>query len=322
MRMMRFCAIFLALSLVGGCDDPPAPEKKTNESMAVGRPRIALVMKTLTNPFFVEMERGARRAEGKFGIELVVKTAAQETSIEQQIAIVADLITQKVSAVVIAPGDSVKLIPILKQATDAGIKVINIDNRLDPEYSRKLGLEGVPFISVDNEEGAYLAAKELVKDVTAPMQAAVIEGIRGAANAQARKLGAQRGFAQSPAVSLVASETANWKIDEAYDVTRKIMTTNPDVKLIFCANDMMALGAVRLLREKGLLGTVKVGGFDALAEAVQAVKAGEMAVTIDQQADRQGFMGVEAAVLAIGGKTPPLETMVDVKVITAAAISR
>ena len=55
---------------------------------------VALVMKTLTNPFFVEMERGARQAEQELGIELIVKTGAQETSIEQQIAIVRDLLAQ------------------------------------------------------------------------------------------------------------------------------------------------------------------------------------------------------------------------------------
>jgi len=73
-------------------------------------------MKTLTNPFFIEMEKGARRAEQALNIELVVKTAAQETSIEQQIQIVEDLIAAKVDAIVIAPGDSELLVPVLKKA--------------------------------------------------------------------------------------------------------------------------------------------------------------------------------------------------------------
>ncbi len=70
-------------------------------------------MKTLTNPFFVEMERGARRAEQELGVNLSVKTAAQETSIEQQIQLVEDLIATNVNAIVIAPGDSQRLIPAL-----------------------------------------------------------------------------------------------------------------------------------------------------------------------------------------------------------------
>jgi ribose transport system substrate-binding protein len=64
----------------------------------------ALAMKTLTHPFFIEMEKGARRAEAEMRVNLQVRTAAQETSIEQQIQIVNDLIAVHVDAIVIAPG--------------------------------------------------------------------------------------------------------------------------------------------------------------------------------------------------------------------------
>ena len=106
-------------------DAPPPPTQPE-------RKRVALVMKTLTNLFFVEMEKGARRAEKELGVDLQVKTAAQETSIEQQIQIVEDMIAAKVDAIVIAPGDSQLLVPVLKKAADAGIKIVNLDNRLDP----------------------------------------------------------------------------------------------------------------------------------------------------------------------------------------------
>jgi ABC-type sugar transport system substrate-binding protein len=86
---------------------------------------------------------------------LTVKTAAQETSIEQQIQLVEDLIVARVNAIVIAPGDSQRLVPALKKAADAGIKIINIDNRLDEKAVAQAGLAPVPFISVDNDAGAY-----------------------------------------------------------------------------------------------------------------------------------------------------------------------
>src|SRR5690242_5041107 len=141
---------------------------------------IALVMKTLTNPFFIAMEKGARRAEQELGIHLIVKTAAQETSIEQQISIVEALIQTKVDAIVIAPGDSTGLIPVLKKAQDAGIVIVNIDNRLDPEQSAKVGLVHVPFISVDNEQAAYLSTKFISEQIKTPTKAVILEGIRTA----------------------------------------------------------------------------------------------------------------------------------------------
>lgn len=280
---------------------------------------IALVMKTLTNPFFVEMEKGARQAEQELGIQLIVKTAAQETSIEQQIEIVDELIHEAVDAIVIAPGDSLELIPVLKKAQDAGIIVINIDNRLDPDYSQALGLENVPFISVNNQQGAYLSAKYVSDQITRPTKAAIIEGIRSTQNAEDRKNGALQAFSENPNVTLVASETANWKITEGYDVTKALFAAEPEIGAIFCANDMMALGAIQYLKEAGRT-DVLVAAFDALAEAKEALQAGTLAVTIDQQAAKQGYMGVQYAVQALAGKPLPSETLIEVLVINAANV--
>ncbi|MEZ4646001.1 MAG: sugar ABC transporter substrate-binding protein [Chloroflexota bacterium] len=278
-------------------------------------PRIALVMKTLTNPFFVEMEKGARRAEMEFGINLIVKTAAQETSIEQQIEIVDELIQEQIDAIVIAPGDSLELIPILKKAQDAGIVVVNIDNQLNPEYSTALGLTNVPFISVDNRQGAYLSAQYVSRQIIEPGEAVIIEGIRGAQNAEDRKLGAMQAFAENSNLVMVASESANWKIDEAYTVTAAIMAEHPNIKVIFCANDMMALGAIQYLQEAGR-NDVLVAAYDALAEAKEALRNGTLQATIDQQAAEQGYLGVWYALRALNGEELPTQTLVDVILVT------
>ena len=279
--------------------------------------RVALVMKTLTNPFFIEMERGARRAEKELNVDLQVKTAAQETSIEQQIQIVEDLINAKVEAIVIAPGDSQRLVPVLKKAADAGIKLVNIDNRLDPGALAQAGLPVVPFISVDNEKAAYASAG-LIADGAAPgTQAAILEGIRSADNARQRAAGAKRAFAENPAIKLVAAESANWKIDEGYSVTKQLFADHPEIKLLFAANDMMALGALKFLQETKR-SQVRVAAYDALDEAVAEVKAGRLAVTVDQQAAEQGFQGVMLAVRLLQGESVPALMLIDTRLITAA----
>ena len=327
-QMCSILLIALALAIgVSGCGDssdqaPSVAAQKTSAppvempSKPAPKPIIALVMKTLTNPFFVDMEKGARRAERELGAQLRVKTAAQETSIEQQIQIVEELIEAKVNAIVIAPGDSLDLIPVLKKAQDAGIRVINIDNRLDPVYSARLGLGPIPFISVDNEQGAYKAVKVLSERIAQPTQAAIIEGIRGAANAEARKQGALRAFAENPAIRVVASETANWKIDEGYQVTEKLFDTHPAIGALFCANDMMALGALKYLEASGK-SRVLVAGFDALEQARAAIRAGKLVASIDQQAAQQGYLGVQYAVRALAGESLPAETLIDTALVTA-----
>ena len=313
--------LIIGVWLIAACDKPPpAPSVEQSHASPQQKAKIALVMKTMTNPFFVVMEQGARQAEKDFDIDLLVKTAAQETSISQQIEIVDQLIRdQNVDAIIIAPGDSVQLIPILEQAQDAGIKIVNIDNRLDAAFSERHDLRDVPFISVDNEQGAYLSAHYIASAVTEPSHAVILEGIRSAANAQARLAGARRAFAENPNVQLVATETANWKIDEGYQVIQVLYQQYPQIRLIFCANDMMALGVIKYLQETQRH-DVAVAAYDALSEAQDAIRQGWLAATVDQQAARQGYLGVEYAVRLLRGETLPAETFVDVKLVTAASL--
>ena len=327
--MKRLLAVLLLSLILVACSDSGGPDVSTvvkapaREALAPKpqpkNEQIVLVMKTLTNPFFVEMEKGARRAEKELGVNLQVKTAAQETSIEQQVQIIEDMITAKADAIIIAPGDSQRLVPVLKKAADSGIKIVNLDNRLDPEAVKKAGLMPVPFISVDNEKAAYEAAKYVVDTINKPTEAAILEGIRSADNARQRMEGAKRAFAGNKAIRLVAAESANWKIDEGYAVTQQIFSKHPNVKLIFAANDMMGLGALKYLQETGKT-DVKIGAYDALAEAVSEVKAGRLMVTVDQQAAEQGFQGVVLAMRILKGESVPEILLIDTRLVTSESV--
>lgn len=312
-------AVLSAVLLLSGCGTARQTQtpagNATDAAKTKTKKTVALVMKTLTNPFFIKMEQGARRAEKELDIKLIVKTGAQETSIDQQIAIVDQLIQQKTDAIVIAPGSSTELVPVLKKAQDAGIAIINIDNRLDVEVCKKAGLKNVPFVSVNNQKGAYLAAKYVSDQIKEPVQVIVLEGIPEAKNAQDRKKGIVQALKENPNIQLVASQTAHWKIDEAMNVTTELFSKYPGIGAIFCANDMMALGSIEYLRQTGKK-YIPVAGFDALDEALTALKQGALSVTVDQNAEQQGYTGVVYAVKLLQGETVPPETMIDVKLIT------
>lgn len=315
-NLMAVCLLGL---LVAGCG-----EKKNTQTVSgaiapaaqeqVAKHKIGLIMKTLTNPFFLEMEKGARSAENELKIDLIVKAATQETSIEQQIQFVEDLTTSKVDAIVIAPGDSQTLIPALKKASDAGIKIVNIDNQLDPATVKAAGMSPIPFVSVDNEKAAYEVVK-LISTATKPAEAIVLEGIKSAANGQQRVAGAKRAFAENKLIKVVASESANWKIDEAYTLSKTLFAKHPKVTLVFAANDMMALGVLQYLQEVKRT-DVQVVGFDALNDAVAAVKAKTLVATVDQQAAEQGKMGIELAEKLIKGEKVDEMTLVAARNVT------
>jgi ribose transport system substrate-binding protein len=98
-------------------------------------------------------------------------------------------------------------------------------------------------------------------------------------------------------------------------VARKLLKAHPGLGVLFCANDMMAIGAIKYLRESGH-GQVLVAGFDALSEARAAVRAGQLAVTVNQQADRQGYLGVKTALKLLAGEPVPMNLRVDVRLVT------
>ncbi len=290
------------------------PETTASEEQPSG-PEVALILKTVGNPFFAQVEQGAREAESKLGLQVQVKAVATETAVEQQIALVEEAIQAEVDAIVIAPMSATELVPPLAKAQQAGILVINIDDRLDPIRSQEEGLLDVPYVGVDNEQGAYLAAKFLADRIGQPTQVAILEGAPEASNAQARTAGALRAFQENRYTHVVATETAHWKIDEAYQVIGSLYEAYPEIGAVFSANDMMALGVLKYLEETGR-SDVLVAGYDALDEAREAVRQGKLLVTVDQQAARQGYLGVEYAWRGLQGEELPKETLIDIRLVT------
>lgn len=316
-----------SLALLGACSDSSTEAVKSVAVVAstavttpkAHSPKVALIMKSLTNPFFIEMERGARRAEREAGIELQVTATSQETAVEQQIQLIEDQIKRKVDAIIITPNDPQRLIPALKRAQDAGIKVVNIDDRLNPETVAASGMKPVPFISVDGEDAAYRAAKFAAEPITQPSEVAIIEGVRSTENSAKRQRGAERAFKENSKLKIVASETARWQIDEGYEVAKRVFTAHPKIRVVACANDLMAIGVMKYLSESGKTG-VRVAGFDALDEAKAAIRAGSMAVTVDQQSAQQGYQGVMTALKLMRGEAVESVVRVEARLLTRDAL--
>jgi len=324
-RIRLFLASLLLLSLCC-CGKSERPQEKAVHDSIPGtasapqqKLKIALVLKTLTNPYFAGIEKGARRAEQEFGVDLQVKTGSQETAIEQQIQIVEELIELKVDAIVITPGDSKRTIPILRKALDAGIVVINLDNPLDAALLVRNRMQSVPYVSVDNAQASYQVVKSVTQSITKVTKAAIIGGIVGAGNSQLRIQGATRAFEENPAIRMVAMESADWQIEQGHDAARRILLKHPDLGILFCANDMMALGAIQYLHESGRK-NVSVIGYDALTEARAAIAAGTMVASVDQQAEQQGYLAVSLAVRALHGEKIPAKILVDAQIVNAASL--
>lgn len=310
--------ILIVLGLCGpGCDNQSDSGGGATTQPAGRRPRVALMMKAGTNPFFAQMERGAREAAEKLGVDLQSYSLHKETNAEQQASQVETVISKGVDVMLVTPADSKAIVAPLVQAQARGIKIINIDNRIDGPTALAAGLKITCFIGPDNEEGSRLCSELMFKRIGNEGKVAMLEGVRGADNAEARKRGFQKALqAAGDKVILAEMDTGEWMTEPAQKKMEGILNRHADLKGVFCANDMMALGAIAAIDSAGRTGKITVVAYDNLKAAQEAIRAGKLTATVEQHPDRMGAMGVEAALKLTQGKTLPAEIPTQVDLVT------
>ncbi len=266
------------------------------------KPKVALVMKSLANEFFLTMEDGAKayQKEHSADFDLISNGIKDETDTAGQTRIVEQMILAKVNALVIAPSDSKAMVPVIKKAVDAGITVINIDNQLDPAVVKSKNIN-VPFVGPDNRKGARLVGEYLAKQLKAGDEVGIIEGVSTTTNAQARTAGFKDAM-EAAQIKVVSLQSGDWEIDKGNKVAASILSEYPDVKALLAGNDSMAVGAVSAVRAAGKAGKVKVVGYDNINAIKPMLKDGRVLATADQFAAKQAVFGIETALKIIKGE--------------------
>jgi ribose transport system substrate-binding protein len=196
------------------------------------KPKVALVMKSLANEFFLTMEDGAKayQKEHSADFDLISNGIKDETDTAGQTRIVEQMILAKVNALVIAPSDSKAMVPVIKKAVDAGITVINIDNQLDPQIVKSKNIS-VPFVGPDNRKGARLVGEYLAKQLKAGDEVGIIEGVSTTTNAQQRTAGFKDAM-DAAQIKVVSLQSGDWEIDKGNKVAASILSEYPDVKAL------------------------------------------------------------------------------------------
>ena len=316
---IRHVTLLLLCSLLAsvGCSRP-GPSAGTAAASAGAsrgeRPRIALVMKSLANEFFATMADGARahQTAGADRYELIVNGMRNETDVSEQVTLVEQMVARGVAAIVIAPADSKAVVPALKQAADAGVLVINIDNRLDPDVLAEAGL-AAPFVGPDNREGARRAGEAVARKLEAGAEVAIIEGIVTAFNAQQRAQGLEDA-ATTAGLRVVARQSAQWEMEKANGIAAALLGEHPDLAAILCANDSMALGAAAAIEASGR--RVLLSGFDNVPAVGPLLADGRLTATVDQHGDRLAVEGIETALSILSGAARPEDRTTPVDLVT------
>ena len=271
---------------------------------ADAKPKVALVMKSLANEFFQTMEEGAKAHQKEHASEysLIANGIKDETDTTAQIKIIQQMIVEKVDAIVLAPADSKALVPVVKEAVEKGVLIVNIDNKLDDGALKEKGLV-VPFVGPDNRVGAKLVGDYLAKKLKAGDKVGILEGVSTTFNAQQRTAGFQDAMKAVGAV-VVGVQSGQWEMEKGNTVASAMLREHPDLVALLCGNDNMALGAVAAVKTAGKTGKVMVVGYDNINAVKPLLKEGKLLATADQYAAKQAVFGIETALKALKDKTP------------------
>jgi inositol transport system substrate-binding protein len=258
----------------------------------------------LTFPFFVHMMNAFKAEIAKQGY-VAIESDGQVSS-PKQTADVEAAITQGVKGIVISPNEVDAMAPALQQAVDAKIPVVTVDRRVP-------SVEGIlAHVGADNVKGGEAQANLIVSMFPDGATIINLQGQPGASPAIDRNKGLHNVIDQhKDKFQLVAEQTALFARDQGLSVTESLlagMAEPPDV--IVAANDDMALGALEAVKARNLQDKVKIIGFDALPEALAAVRDGQLAGTVEQFPGGQSRKAMQVMVSFLKEKKAPESDLV------------
>jgi inositol transport system substrate-binding protein len=275
----------------------------TGSGVAAQEPiRIGFTFPILDQFLQTVADAATAKAE-ELGVELTIVSAEEDTA--TQLGQVENFITDEMDAIIVIPVDTDAAAPMTEAAQTAGIPLVYVNRR-----PSDLPTDGsVPYVGSDSLY-AGTVEMQLLSDL-AGGEGRVVILIGDPANEAAvlRTQGCHDVIDANPGLEFVAEQAGNWYREEGLNITENWIQSGEEFDIICSNNDEMALGAIEALRNADLLDSVIVGGVDATNDALAAMAAGELEVTVFQNAGAQGGGGVEAAVKLVNGE--PIENMVD-----------
>ncbi len=259
---------------------------------------IPLVSKGFQHQFWQAVKAGADQAAEEFGVRITFEGPDNETMVDRQIDMLAAALANNPAAIGFAALDSQAAIPLLRQASEAGIPVIAFDSGVDSDIP-------VATATTDNVAAAALAADKMAEFLGGEGTVAVV------AHDQTSRTGIDRrdGFLNQmesayPDIEVVTVQYGAGDQLQSTEVAKAILTANPELDGMFGTNEGSAIGIVNAVREMATEG-VTIIGYDSGKAQTDAIRDGLMAGAITQNPVGIGYETVKAAVAAMNGEELP-----------------
>ncbi|MHA6616804.1 ABC transporter substrate-binding protein [Pseudonocardia sp. DLS-67] len=304
-------AAALALIAAGCGSSGTIGQGSGGEAEAPANKNLVLLPGVKAEPFYISMQCGAQEEAAKLGYQLDTQ-APDQFEAALQTPIVTGVLATRPAGVLIAPTDDVALANPMTQLKDAGIKVVEVDTRLQDESV------ALSTVSSNNEQGGRLAAQTVAQLLGDKGKVMVLNTKAGTSTTDARAKGFEEEIANHPGITYAGQEyTDNQPSVAAQKVSAKL-SSDPDLAAVFATNLNTGEGAATGLRNAGKTGQVQLVGFDASPNQVEAMRSGEVAALIAQDPATIGREGVDQVVAAIEGKPVEREIQTDLVAITQA----
>ncbi len=262
--MKRIHLFFLLVSLItaGACRNEAASNKPK---------KIAVIVSTLNNPWFVVLAETAAAKARTLGYETKIFDSQNNTALEADHF--ENAITGGFNAVLFNPTDADGSIINVAKAKEAGIPVFCMDREVNSTEV------ATSQILSDSYSGCIAMGKYFVQKMNKKGKYVEILGIVGDNNTWARSKGFHSVVDNYPGLKMVAQQSADFDRNKAMEVLESVLQANPDIDAVFCGNDAMAMGAYQALFAAGKANRVKVFGFDGADDALQSIKEGKLKAT-------------------------------------------
>ncbi len=238
-----------------------------------GKEKIAIVVSTLNNPWFVFLAETAAAEARKLGYEWKIFDSQNNTALETEHF--ENALASGYNAILFNPTDADGSVANVKRARDAGVPVFCMDREvnttdgatsqiLSDNYSGCVAM-GIHFVQTMRKKGKYIELLGLVNDN----------------NTWNRSKGFHSVVDNYPGLEMVAHQSAEFDRNKAMEVMESILQAHPDIDAVFCGNDAMASGAYQALASAGK-NKVRVFGFDGAEDVIEAVRSGKIDATAMQ----------------------------------------
>ena len=259
---------------------------------------IPLVSKGFQHQFWQAVKSGAEQAADEYGVTITFEGPDNETMVDRQIDMLAAALANNPKAIGFAALDSQAAIPLLKQANDKGIPIIAFDSGVDSDIP-------LSTATTDNLAAAGLAADKMAEKIGGKGKVAVVAHDQTSRTGIDRRDGFVNRMAEKyPDIDVVTVQYGQGDHLKSTEVTKAILTANPDLNGIFGTNEGSAIGVVNGVQELGTEGLVIIG-YDSGKAQKDAIKSGLMTGAITQNPVGIGYETVKAAVAALNGEEVP-----------------